>query len=119
LTQINYSESVVVSIRDAAQYIMKLREGEQQATHWQTAAEMRMLVGEHGDDPMFPYIAMMKALRPHQPKPASTPRRKTRQGLDPTEHRRSRNKLPSTGPCVFQVSSWAVKLPHSEPWGRA
>ena len=66
----------LVTLRDAAQYIIKLPKAEQQATHWQTAAEILMLIGEHGGDPMFPYIAMMKALHRHKPKLASAPRRK-------------------------------------------
>jgi hypothetical protein len=43
---------------------------------WQIAVEMLMLVGEHGGDPMFPYIAMMKALRRHEPIATSAPHRK-------------------------------------------
>jgi hypothetical protein len=66
----------LVTLRDAAQYIVKLPKAEQQATEWQTAVEMLMMVGEGGGDPMFPYIAMMKALRRHQPIAASAPRRK-------------------------------------------
>jgi hypothetical protein len=43
---------------------------------WATAIECLMLVGEHGGDPMFPHIAMMQALRRHEPKAAPAPRRK-------------------------------------------
>ena len=35
-----------------------------------------MLVGEHGNDPMVPRIAMMKALLRHEPKAAPASRRK-------------------------------------------
>jgi hypothetical protein len=38
----------LVTLRDAAKYIVKLPKLEQQASPWQTAAEMLMLVGEHG-----------------------------------------------------------------------
>ena len=38
----------LITLRDAGQYIMKLPKAEQQATHWQTAAEVLMLIGEHG-----------------------------------------------------------------------
>jgi hypothetical protein len=38
----------LATLRDAAQYIMKLPKAEQQATPWQTAAEVLVLVGEHG-----------------------------------------------------------------------
>ena len=41
----------LVTLRDAAQYIMKLPKAEQQAMQWQTAAEVLMLVGEHGGEP--------------------------------------------------------------------
>ena len=40
----------LVTLRDAAQYIMRLPKAEQQATEWQTAVEMLMLVGEGGGD---------------------------------------------------------------------
>jgi hypothetical protein len=38
----------LVTLRDAAKYIVKLPKAEQQASQWQTAAEVLMLVGEHG-----------------------------------------------------------------------
>ena len=38
----------LVTLRDAAQDIMKLPKAEQQVTPWQTAAEVLMLIGEHG-----------------------------------------------------------------------
>jgi hypothetical protein len=38
----------LVTLRDAAKYIVKLPKAEQQATPWQTAAEVLMLIGEHG-----------------------------------------------------------------------
>jgi hypothetical protein len=66
----------LVTLRDAARYIMKLAKAEQQAAPWQTAAEVLMLVGEHGGDPMMAHIAMMQALHRHQPRAASAPRRK-------------------------------------------
>jgi uncharacterized protein (TIGR02246 family) len=40
----------LVTLRDAAQFIMKLPKAEQQATEWVTAVEMLMLVGEGGGD---------------------------------------------------------------------
>jgi hypothetical protein len=66
----------LVTLRDAAKYIVKLPKAEQQSPEkWQTAAEVLMLIGEHGD-PMMATIAMMRALRRHKPKPTSPPRRK-------------------------------------------
>jgi hypothetical protein len=38
----------LVTLPDAANYIVKLPDAEQQAPEWQTAAEVLMLVGEHG-----------------------------------------------------------------------
>jgi hypothetical protein len=66
----------LVTLREAAQYIIRLPKAEQQATPWQTAVEVLMLIGERGGDPMFPYIAMMRALRGHEPKAPPAPRRK-------------------------------------------
>ena len=65
----------LVTLRDAALYITRLPKAEQQATPWQTATEVLMLVGEHGGDPMMAHIAMMRALQRHKPKPTSAPRR--------------------------------------------
>ena len=60
----------------AAHYIMKLPKTEQPATPWQAAAEVLMLIGEHGGDPMMAHIAMLKALQRHKPKAAPVPRRR-------------------------------------------
>jgi hypothetical protein len=38
----------LVTLRDAALYITRLPKAEQQASPWQTAAEVLMLIGEHG-----------------------------------------------------------------------
>jgi hypothetical protein len=65
-----------VTLRDAASFIMKLPKAEQQASQWQTAAEVLILIGEHGGDPMMAHIAMMRALNKHKPKAAPVPRRK-------------------------------------------
>jgi hypothetical protein len=53
-----------------------LPKAEQQAPEWQAAAEVLMLIGEHGGDPMMAHIAMMRALHRHEPKAAPVPRRK-------------------------------------------
>jgi hypothetical protein len=66
----------LATLRDAANYIVKLPKAEQQVEEWQTAAEMLMLVGDRGGDPMLPHIAMLKALHRHKPKAAPAPRRK-------------------------------------------
>jgi hypothetical protein len=66
----------LVTLRDAAHYIMSLPEAEQQAPEWQAAIEVLMLIGENGGDPMMAHIGIMRALHRHQPKSASAPRRK-------------------------------------------
>jgi hypothetical protein len=66
----------LVTLRDVARYIVKLPKAEQQASQWQAAAEVLMLIGEHGGDPMMARIGMMRALRRHQPKAAAAPRQK-------------------------------------------
>ena len=38
----------LVTLRDAANYIVKLPKAEQQAPEWQTAAEVLMMIGERG-----------------------------------------------------------------------
>jgi hypothetical protein len=66
----------LATLRDAAQYILKLPVTERHLPKWETAIECLMLVGEHGGDPMFPHIAMMQALRRDAVKAAPVPRRK-------------------------------------------
>jgi hypothetical protein len=66
----------LVTLRDAATYIAALPKAEQTAAPWQLAAEMLLLVAEHGGDTMMPRIAMMKALHRHEPQAAQKPRRK-------------------------------------------
>ena len=41
----------MVTLRDAAQYIIKLPKAERELPEWETAIEWLMLVGEHGGDP--------------------------------------------------------------------
>jgi len=73
----------LVTVRDAATYIIKLPIVERELPQWKIAIEWLMLVGEHGGDPMAPRIAMMKALRRHEPLPLarSAPRRKRAKSL--------------------------------------
>jgi hypothetical protein len=59
------------TLRDAANYIMKLR----QKRHWQTAAEMVLMAAEDRGPMMHAHIGLLQAL--NHGKPASdTPRRK-------------------------------------------
>ena len=66
----------LVTLRDAAQYIIKLPKAERHEPEWQTAAEVLMLIAKRGGDTMIAHIAMMRALHRHKPKPESAPRRK-------------------------------------------
>jgi hypothetical protein len=52
----------LVTLRDAAQYIIKLPKAERHEPEWQTAAEVLMLIAKRGGDPMMAHIAMMQAL---------------------------------------------------------
>jgi hypothetical protein len=58
----------LVTLRDAAQYIIELPKIERELPQWAIVIEWLMLVGEHGGDPMVPRIGMMKALLLHEPK---------------------------------------------------
>jgi hypothetical protein len=73
----------LVTLRDAAQYIIKLPKAERELRQWETAIEWLMLVGENGGDPMVPRIATMKALQRHEPNSLSrsAPRRKLTKSL--------------------------------------
>jgi hypothetical protein len=66
----------LVTLRDAAAYIMKLSKGEQAKRHWQTAAEVLLTVAEGRGPLMFAHIGMLKALHHGEPDPETTPRRK-------------------------------------------
>jgi hypothetical protein len=66
----------LITLRDAAQYIIKLPKAERHEPEWQTAAEVLMLIAKCGGDPMMAHIEMMKALHRDKPKAESAPRRK-------------------------------------------
>lgn len=66
----------LVTLRDAGNYVAGLSKREQGKPHWLLAAELLILVGNHGGDPMLARIAMMRALNHGKPAPAAEPRRK-------------------------------------------
>jgi hypothetical protein len=66
----------LVTLRDAAQYIIKLPKAERDADEWQAAMEALMLVTEQEGPTMFARIGVMRALHRHEPKAAPAPRRK-------------------------------------------
>lgn len=55
----------LVTLRDAAQYILKLPEAERGADEWQTAMQALILVAEHNGPTMFARIGVMKAINRH------------------------------------------------------
>jgi hypothetical protein len=55
------------TLRDAANYIMKLPKAEQQKRHWQTAAEAVLLAAEDRGPMMHAHIGMLQALSHGKP----------------------------------------------------
>ena len=55
----------LVTLRDAANYIMKLPKAEHDAAEWQAAMEALLLVAEGGGPTMFARIGVMRALNRH------------------------------------------------------
>ncbi len=56
---------VLLTLRDAAEFITELPAEEHELPHWQTAMTVLLLSAEHGQagaDPMMARIAMMHAL---------------------------------------------------------
>jgi hypothetical protein len=66
----------LVTLRDAAQYIIKLPKAERDAEEWRAAMQTLMLVEEQDGPTMFARIGMMRALHRDKPKAAAAPRRK-------------------------------------------
>jgi hypothetical protein len=66
----------LVTLRDAANYILKLPKAERELPEWQTAAKVLMLIGERGGDPMMARIGVMRALHRDKPDTKLAPRRK-------------------------------------------
>ena len=66
----------LVTLRDAAQYIIKLPKAERDADEWQAAMQALMLVAEQDGPRMFARIGVMRALLRHEPKAVPAPRRK-------------------------------------------
>ena len=56
----------LVTLRDAAQYIIQLPVAERDADEWQTAMQALLLVVEHNGPTMFARIGVMKALHRHR-----------------------------------------------------
>jgi hypothetical protein len=58
--------SKLVTLRDAANYIMKLPKAEHSTPEWQAAMQALILVAENGGPPMLARIGVMRGLDRHQ-----------------------------------------------------
>jgi hypothetical protein len=66
----------LVTLQDAADYIMALKKAEQNHERWQTAIACLIGAAEGRDFIMHARIGMLRALNHEKPKPAAAPRRK-------------------------------------------
>jgi hypothetical protein len=63
----------LVTLRDAANYILKLPQAEQDAPHWQAAAEAVIMAAEDRGPLMHARIGMLRALNFGKPNPLIEP----------------------------------------------
>jgi hypothetical protein len=56
----------LVTLRDAAQYILKLPKAERDADEWQAVMQALILVAEHNGPAMFARIGVVKAINRHR-----------------------------------------------------
>jgi hypothetical protein len=70
----------LVTLRDAANYIVKLPKAEQQAPEWQTAMQALLLVAEQNGPTMFARIGMMRALNRNVERVFNSDRKETHWG---------------------------------------
>jgi hypothetical protein len=66
----------MTTLRDAAEYMMKLPASERRKPHWQTAALVLLMAAEDRGPLMHARIGMLKALSHGKPAPVQPPRRK-------------------------------------------
>lgn len=66
----------ILTLQEAADYIMKLPNAEHDADAWQAATEALTQVAEQDGSKMFARTGMMRAINAGKPNPATTPRRK-------------------------------------------
>lgn len=64
------------TLRDAANYIMKLPKAEQEKPHWQLAADVVLQAAEGRGPMLHAVVGMNKALEFGKPPPKKEPRRK-------------------------------------------
>ena len=68
------------TLKDAAEYIQKLPEAEQQLAAWQAAVEALLLVVEHTGPTMMARIGMLRALNRHVERVFNSDRKDTHWG---------------------------------------
>jgi hypothetical protein len=66
----------IITLHDAAQFILKLPKAEQNKPHWQAAAEAVIMAAEDRGPLMHADIGMKRALNAGKPDPDITPTRK-------------------------------------------
>jgi hypothetical protein len=67
----------LTTLRDAADYIMKLPKAEQQKTHWQLAVEVLIMAAEGRGPLLHARVGMLRALNHGEPGPQPTSRQKS------------------------------------------
>jgi hypothetical protein len=70
----------LLTLRDAAQFIIKLPKAERYADEWQAAMQALMLVAEQDGPTMFARIGVMRALNRHVVREFKTGRKETHWG---------------------------------------
>jgi hypothetical protein len=70
----------LLTLRDAATYIMKLPKAEHEAAEWQAAMEALLLVAEQNGPTMFARIGVMRALNRHVERVFNPSRKETHWG---------------------------------------
>ena len=66
----------LLTLKEAAAYILKLKKSDQRSAHWQAAAEAVIMAAEDRGPLMHARIGMLRALNHGKPNPDVTPRRK-------------------------------------------
>lgn len=67
---------MLITLRDAGDYISSLSKAEQRKEHWQAAAHALILVAENGGDVMLPWTGMLQALNHGKPDKVKESRKK-------------------------------------------
>ncbi len=68
----------IVTLEDAAKYILSLPARDAKADHWKVAAETLMLVAEFRGPIMMAHIAMLRAINHGRPAPTAERRKRAK-----------------------------------------